>query len=113
MPAPTRKKKREETRTLEELALLSAINSEYNIMHPMVDANYVRVRNPLTGRDPSFKTNSESFRNLILELCGKGLDKKLSKEFDEFSANYDSKWSSIKEFAMRPVAEDVVADAVQ
>ena len=84
MPAPTRKKKREETRTLEELALLSAMNSEYNIMHPMVDANYVRVRNPLTGRDPSFKTNSESFRNLILELCDKGLDKKLSKELMNF-----------------------------
>ena len=113
MPAPSKKKKREETRTLEELAVLSAMNSEYNIMHPMVDAEYVRVRNPLTGLDPSFKTNSESFRNLILELCGKGLDKKLSKEFDEFSVNHDSKWSSIKEFAMRPAAEDVVADAVQ
>jgi len=113
MPAPTRKKKREETRTLEELALLSAMNSEYNIMHPMVDANYVRVRNPLTGRDPSFKTNSESFRNLILELCDKGLGKKLSKEFDEFSVNYDSKWSLIKEFAMRPAAEAAVANDVQ
>jgi len=113
MPAPSRKKKREETRTLEELALLSAMNSEYNIMQPMVDANYVRVRNPLTGLDPLFQTDSNLFRNLILELCGKGLDKKLSKEFDEFSVNYDSKWSSIKEFAMSPVAEDVVADAVQ
>ena len=105
MPAPSRKKKREETRSNEEIALTSAINSEYNIMHPMVDAEYVRVRNPLTGLDPSFKTNSEFFRNLILELCGKGLDKKLSKEFDEFSVNYDSKWSSIKEFAMSPVIE--------
>lgn len=113
MPAPSKKKRREETKSMEELALLSAINSEYNIMHPMVDANYVRVRNPLTGRDPSFKTNSESFRNLILELCDKGLDKKLSKEFDEFSVNHDSKWSSIKEFVMRPAAEDVVADDVQ
>lgn len=105
MPAPSRKKKREETRSNEEIALTSAINSEYNIMHPMIDAEYVRVRNPLTGLDPSFKTNSESFRNLILELCNKGLDKKLSREFDEFSANYDSKWSFIKEFAMSPVVE--------
>lgn len=113
MPAPSRKKKREETRSNEEIALTSAINSEYNIMHPMINAEYVRVRNPLTGLDPSFKTNSESFRNLILELCGKGLDKKLSKEFDEFSANYDSKWSLIKEFAMRPAAEVVVADDIQ
>ena len=110
MPAPSRKKKREETRTLEELALLSAMNSEYNIMCPMVEANYVRVRNPLTGRDPSFKTNSESFRNLILELCDKGLDKKLSKEFDEFSTHYDSKWSSIKEFAMGPVTKSSMVE---
>lgn len=82
-------------------------------MHPMINAEYVRVRNPLTGLDPSFKTSSESFRNLILELCDKGLDKKISKEFDDFSANYDSKWSLIKEFAMRPAAGVVVADDAQ
>lgn len=100
MPAPSKKKKREETRTLEELALLSAMNSEYNIMHPMVDANYVRVRNPLTGLDPSFKTNEDSFRELIQELCEKGLTKKLTCEFDEFAQNYDPKWNVVKDFAM-------------
>lgn len=100
MPAPSRKKKREETRSFEELSLLTAMNSEYNIMHPMVDANYIRVRNPLTGRDPLFKTNSDSFREMIVELCDKGLDKKLSKEFDLFAEKYDSKWAQIKKFAM-------------
>ena len=113
MPALSRKRKREETRTLEELALLSAMNSEYNIMHPMVDANYVRVRNPLTGRDPLFQTDSNLFRELIMQLCEKGLDIKLAREFDEFSVKYNTKWSSIKEFAMRPATEAVVADDVQ
>ena len=100
MPAPSKKKKREETRTLEELALLSAMNSEYNIMHPMVDANYVRVRNPLTGRDPLFKTDSNSFRELIVQLCEKGLDIKLAQEFDFFAKKYDLKWNAVKNFAM-------------
>ena len=100
MPAPSRKKKREETRTNEELALLSAINSDYNLMYPMVDAEHVRLRNPLTGKDPLFKTNSDSFRKMIVQLCDKGLDKKLSKEFDLFAEKYDSKWAQIKKFAM-------------
>ncbi len=100
MPAPSRKKKREETRTNEELALLSAINSDYNLMYPMLDAEHVRLRNPLTGKDPLFKTNSNSFREMIVQLCDKGLDKKLSKEFDLFAEKYDSKWAQIKKFAM-------------
>jgi len=100
MPAPSRKKKREETRSNDELALISAINSEYNLIHPMLNAEYARVRNPLTGRDPSFKTNSDSFRELITELCNRGLDKKLSKEFDFLAEKIDSKWGEIKKFAM-------------
>jgi hypothetical protein len=100
MPAPSRKKKREETRTNEELALLSAMNSDYTLMYPMVNAEHVRIRNPLTGRDPVFKTNSDSFREMIVQLCDKGLDKKISKEFDLFAEKYDSKWAQIKKFAM-------------
>ena len=100
MPAPSKKKRREETKSIEELALLSAINSDYNLMHPMVNAEYVRVRNPLTGLDPSFKTNEDSFRELIQELCKKGLTKKLTREFDEFAQNHDPKWNTVKDFAM-------------
>jgi len=100
MPAPSKKKRREETRSMEELALLSAINSDYNLMHPMVNAEYVRVRNPLTGLDPSFKTNEDSFRQLIQELCEKGLTKKLEREFDEFALKHNPKWSEVKDFAM-------------
>ena len=107
MPPPSRKKKREETRSNEEIALTSAINSEYNIMHPMINAEYVRVHNPLTGLDPSFKTNADSFRELIQVLCEKGLDKKLEREFNEFAEKYDNKWAEIKEFAM-PVQIDVL-----
>ena len=100
MPAPSKKKKREETKSMEELALLSAANSEYNIMQPMFDAEHVRVRNPLTGLDPFFKTGSNSFRELIQELCEKGLTKKLGLEFDEFAQKYNPKWSEVKDFAM-------------
>ena len=104
MPAPSKKKNREETKSTEELALLSAMNSDYNLMHPMINAEYVRVRNPLTGLDPSFKTNDDSFRELIQELCGKGLTKKLGLEFDEFAQKYDPKWSAVKDFAMNTSA---------
>ena len=56
-------------------------------MHPMFNAEHVRLRNPLTGRDTVFETNSDSFREMIVQLCDKGLDKKLSKEFDLFAEN--------------------------
>ena len=100
MPAPSKKKKREETRSNEEIAILSAMNSEYSIMQPMADAEYVRVRNPLTGKDPSFKTNEDSFRELIQYLCEKGLTKKLEREFDEFALKHNPKWAMVKEYAM-------------
>lgn len=106
MPAPSRKKKREETKTVEELRLISAMNAESNTMIPMVNAAYVRVRNPLTGLDPHFKTDSDSFRELINQLCDKGLRAKLDKEFDEFAVKYDSKWALVKQFAMPPIVEN-------
>ena len=105
MPPPTKKKKPEETKSVGELALLSTANSDYNIMQPMFNAEHVRVRNPLTGLDPLFQTNSHSFRELIMQLCEKGLDIKLAREFNEFSVKYNPKWSLIKEFAMPLVTE--------
>lgn len=111
MPAPTKKKKREETRSNEEIALLSAMNSQYNIMHPMSNAEYVRVRNPLTGKDPSFKTNENSFRELIQYLCEKGLTKKLEREFDEFALKHNPKWAMVKEYAMATNTETDKIDA--
>ena len=100
MPSPSRKKKREETKSNEELALIGAMNSNYNLMHPMLDAENVRVRNPLTGLDPTFRTDSDSFRDLIGDLCKKGLDIKLAREFDFFADNYNPKWAIVKDFAM-------------
>lgn len=96
MSAPSKKKKREETKSNEELALTSAMNSQYNIMHPMINAEHVRVRNPITGLDPLFNTKSDSFRELIVYLCEKGLKQKLSEEFDFFTKNYDIRWDNIK-----------------
>ena len=111
MPAPSKKKKREETRSNEEIALLSAMNSEYSIMQPMADAEYVRVRNPLTGKDPSFKTNEDSFRELIQYLCEKCLTKKLEREFDEFALKHNPKWAMVKEYAMTTDTETDKIDA--
>lgn len=105
MPPPSRKIRREETRTVEELRLLSAMNSTSNIMIPMVDAAHVRVRNPITGLDLHCKTDSDSFQELIKQLCDKGLRAKLDKEFDEFAVKYDSKWALVKQFAMPSVVE--------
>jgi hypothetical protein len=105
MPPPSRKIRREETRTAEEIRFITALNSGSTTMIPMVDAAYVRVRNPITGLDLHCKTDSDSFQELIKQLCDKGLRAKLDKEFDEFALKYDSKWALVKQFAMPSVVE--------
>lgn len=69
-------------------------------MQPMADAEYVRVRNPFTGKDPLHKTSESSFRELIQFLCKKGLAKKLECEFEEFILKYNPKWAVVKEYAI-------------
>jgi len=100
MPGLVRKKKREETRTTEEVLLQGAVNSNYTLMQPMVDAEYVRIKNPVTLLSPVFRTDSESFRAFVQQLCAYGLSGKISSEFDEFELKYDARWAEVKKFAM-------------
>jgi len=108
MPGLSKKKKREETKTTEELLLQGACNSNYTLMQPMINAEYVRIKNPVTGLSSVFKTNSESFREFISELCGKGLGNKLSSEFDLFASKYDIRWAEIKQFTMQNESASVI-----
>jgi len=100
MPGLIKKKKREETRTTEEVLLQGAANSNYTLMQPMVNAEYVRIKNPLTLLSPVLKTDSESLREFVQQLCAYGLSSKISSEFDEFELKYDAKWAQVKKFAM-------------
>lgn len=89
------KQQAKDTRTPEEIAIQSAMNSHYNMMMPMLNAEHVRIHHPITALDYHFSTNDQKFYSMMSDLYSKGLDKKLQSEFDYF-ATLDSKWSTIK-----------------
>lgn len=89
------KVQQKETRSNEEIAIESAKNSSYNLMMPMIDAAHVRVRNPITGKDPHFSTSDDSFFSLLAEFSSKGLQSKIESEFIFFSQNYNPLWVEV------------------
>ena len=84
-----------DTRTPEQIAIESTKNSNYNLLIPMADAKYVRVRNPLTGKDPHFSTTDTALYDLLADLSNKGLKEKIQSELTSFAQNYNSAWSDV------------------
>jgi hypothetical protein len=84
-----------ETRTPEEIAIQSASNSSAHVMIPMLDAAYVRLRNPLTGLDHHFSTTDSAFFDMFYELSQKGLKNKLMSDLSYFAEHYDAKWNNV------------------
>lgn len=89
------KVQQKETRSNEEIAIESFKNSSYNLMIPMNNAAHVRVRNPITGKDPHFSTSDFSFFDLLSDLSSKGLQSKIESEFLFFAQNYNPLWSEV------------------
>ena len=86
-----------ETRTAEEIAIQSAANSQYHCMHPMVDAAYARLKNPIDGRDYHFSTQDPDFYAMLYDLSQKGMSEKIMKDLNFFADNYDKKWNNVKD----------------
>ena len=84
-------------RSSEEIAIQSAMNSNYNVLIPLRDAKHAYVKNPITQKTAHFSTQSEEFFEMIIELCEKGLTDKLREEVISFSNEIDSKWSNVLE----------------
>lgn len=92
-----RKQKRvEDKRTPLEIAIDSAKTSSYRLMMPMLNAEHVRVRDPLSSSDKHFSTKDPAFYDLMADLYSKGLNDKLIAEFNNFIL-IDPKWATIKE----------------
>ena len=84
-----------DNRTSEEIALQAAMNSHYNLITPMVNAEHVRFTNPLTSKDSHFSTTDPAFFELYYNLSQKGLRKKLDTELKYFADNYNPKWNNV------------------
>lgn len=97
MPPLKKNKIVKEEKTTEEQKIQSAVNSSYYCMIPHYDAQYVTIRNPVTGLDHHLKTDSEPFLNMVWELSQKGMKDKFIKDFNSFAELFDSKWANVSD----------------
>lgn len=84
-----------DSRSAEEIAVHSAITSHYNTLIPGYQAQHVRIKNPLTGKDPLFNVQDPQFFELFYELSQLGLKDKMMSEIQQFSETIDPNWNSV------------------
>ena len=92
---PPFKQPTKDTRSPEEIAIQSAITSHYNTLIPGYKAQHVRIKNPLTGKDPLFNVEDPKFFELFYDLAQKGLKDKMMQEIETFAATIDPDWQAV------------------
>ncbi len=97
MSRPPVKKKAavEDKRSKEEIALASAMTSQFSILIPLYEAKHVYIKNPVTSKTHHLSTSSEAFFDMFIELCEKGLRDKLRQELSNFAELIDPTWAEI------------------
>ena len=85
-------------RTEQEQLIQGAINGNYSLLIPCKGAEFVYVRNPITGKISHFQTNKPEFVSYIKELADLGLNDKLEKDFIDLGALNDDKWLQVLDF---------------
>lgn len=85
-------------KTEQEQLIQGAINGNYSLLIPCKDAQFVYVRNPLTGKIAHFETNKPEFVSYVKELADLGLNDKLEKDFIDLGALNDMKWLQVLDF---------------
>ncbi len=88
-------KQLKDTRNPEEIAIQSAMTSHYTILIPGYKAQNIRIKNPLTGKDPLFSVEDPAFFELFYELAQKGLKDKMMREIETFAATIDPYWGAV------------------
>jgi hypothetical protein len=96
MPLKKQKKYTEKAdkKTEQEQLIQATINSNYSLLIPKINAEYVSVRNPLDATIKSFAVNSSGLVDHLKMLCGLGLTQKLMNDFIELR-QFDSKWEDV------------------
>lgn len=84
-----------DTRTPQEIAIQSAVTSHYNTLIPGYEAKHIRIKNPLTGKDPLFNTSDPSFYELFYDLAQMGLKNKMMNELQTFAETIDPNWQAV------------------
>jgi hypothetical protein len=84
-----------DTRSPEEIAIQSAMTSHYNTLVPGYKAQNIRIKNPLTGKDPLFSVEDPAFFEMFYDLSQKGLKDKMMREIKSFADTIDPYWNAV------------------
>jgi hypothetical protein len=85
-------------KTEQEQLIQGAINGNYSLLIPCKGAQFVYVRNPITGKIAHFETNKPEFVSCVKELADLGLNDKLEKDLLDLGALSDEKWLQVLDF---------------
>lgn len=92
---PPARKPSGKTENREESVVLATINSPYNTLIPMLDAQYVRLRHPISRKSLHLATGSEEFLATMKELFDMGIGSRIVRELSEFAERYDAAWGDV------------------
>ena len=105
--APKKFVEKKDAKTELQMSIQAAINSNYSLLMPCVDGNFVYVRNPIAGKTRHFETNKQEFVDYIKELTEIGLGEKLEKDFNELVAKDSEHWTKVVKFLKEQKAFEV------
>ena len=106
--APKKFVEKKDAKTELQMSIQAAINSNYSLLIPCVDGNFVYVRNPIAGKTKHFETNKQEFVDYIKELTEIGLGGKLEKDFNELVAKDSEHWTKVVKFLKEQKAFEVI-----
>ncbi len=93
--APKKFVEKKDAKTELQLSIQAAINSNYSLLIPCVDGNFVYVRNPIAGKTRHFETSKQEFVDYVKELTGIGLGEKLEKDFKDLVEKDSKSWLKV------------------
>lgn len=93
--APKKFTEKKDVKGEQQLLIQAAINSNYSLLIPCVDGNFVYVRNPISGIVKHFETSKQEFVDCIKELTEIGLGEKLEKDFNDLVKKDSKSWSKV------------------
>lgn len=104
---PPYKIEKKDTRTPEEIAIQAASTSRYRLCQPLWNAENIRITDPLTRLDKTYRVGSEQFYERVSELFSLGLREKITSELDSFASEIDPKWGQILEAVNKRYEEGI------
>ena len=93
--APKKFVEKKDAKTELQMSIQAAINSNYSLLIPCVDGNFVYVRNPIAGKTRHFETSKQEFVNYVKELTSIGLGEKLEKDFKDLVEKDSKSWLKV------------------